>query len=60
MLCVYNGIELPTDRDNFKYKRVELIVPLYDLFSEYFTEQIYIRKKYDRRLNLNLGIYSTI
>ena len=60
MLCVYNGIELPTDRDNFKYKRVELIGSLlYDLFSEYFTEQqIYIRKEYDRRLNLNLGIYS--
>ena len=59
MLSVHNGLEKPTDRDNFKYKRIELIGSMmYDLFSEYFTEQQkYIRKQYDTRLSLNKAIY---
>ena len=40
LLNVYNGEEKPTDRDNFKYKRVELSGSLiYDLFREYYLIQ---------------------
>ena len=40
LLSVYSGIELPTDRDNMKYKRVELVGSLMnDLFREYYTLQ---------------------
>ena len=61
LLCVHTGIEKPTDRDHFKYKRIELIGSLlYDLFSDYFTEQQkIIRKEYDTRLNLNKSLYGT-
>ncbi len=41
MLSVYMGDEKPTDRDNFKYKRVELSGSLlYDLFIEYYKLQL--------------------
>ncbi|MDP4988580.1 MAG: aminotransferase class I/II-fold pyridoxal phosphate-dependent enzyme, partial [Polaribacter sp.] len=37
LLKVFKGQELPTDRDNFKYKRIELSgVMLYQLFREYY------------------------
>ena len=40
MLKVYNGVELPTDRDNFRFKRIELSGSLiYDLFREYYLIQ---------------------
>jgi len=40
MLKVYTKQEAPTDRDNFKYKRVELSGDLiYDLFREYYLIQ---------------------
>jgi DNA-directed RNA polymerase II subunit RPB2 len=40
MLKVYTGIELPTDRDNFRFKRIELSGSLiYDLFREYYLIQ---------------------
>jgi DNA-directed RNA polymerase II subunit RPB2 len=40
MLYVYMGEEQPTDRDNFKYKRIELSGSLiYDLFREYYLIQ---------------------
>ncbi len=40
MLRVYMGEEQPTDRDNFKYKRIELSGSLiYDLFREYYLIQ---------------------
>ena len=55
LLSVYTGIELPTDRDNFKYKRIELVGSLLnDLFREYLSiQQNYIRIEYDKRLTLN-------
>jgi len=61
MLSVMNNIELPTDRDNFKYKRIELVGSLmYDLFRDYYTEQQnHIRLEYDKRLNLNLNLYAS-
>ena len=40
MLKVSTGIELPTDRDNFRFKRIELSGSLiYDLFREYYLIQ---------------------
>lgn len=40
LLKVYVGQELPTDRDNFKFKRVETSGSLiYDLFREYYLLQ---------------------
>ena len=40
MLKVSNGLELPTDRDNFRFKRIELSGSLiYDLFREYYLIQ---------------------
>ena len=59
MLLVYIGLEQPTDRDNFKYKRIELVGSLLsDLFREYYTEQQkYIQVQFDKRLNLNKSIY---
>jgi DNA-directed RNA polymerase II subunit RPB2 len=59
MLFVYNGLEEPTDRDNFKYKRIELVGSLlYDLFREYYTDQQKsIHLQFDKRLNLNKSIY---
>ena len=39
LLKVYKNHEEPTDRDNFKYKRVELTGSLiYDLFKEYYEK----------------------
>jgi len=40
MLCVFIKLEKPTDRDNFKYKRIELSgMLIYDLFREYYNLQ---------------------
>jgi DNA-directed RNA polymerase II subunit RPB2 len=40
MLRVASGNELPTDRDNFRFKRIELTGTLiYDLFREYYLIQ---------------------
>ena len=40
LLQVHTGAELPTDRDNFKHKRVETVgMLIQDLFREYFTIQ---------------------
>jgi len=55
LLSVYTGLEKPTDRDNFKYKRIELVGSLMnELFREYLSiQQNYIRIEYDKRLTLN-------
>ena len=40
LLSVRSGYEPPTDRDNFKYKRIELVGSLiYDLFREFYNIQ---------------------
>ena len=59
MMLVYIGLEQPTDRDSFKYKRIETVGSLmYDLFRDYFTEQQkFIHVQFDKRLNLNKSIY---
>ena len=50
LISVYNGMENPTDRDDFQYKRIETSGSLIsDLFREYFALQHkYIRQQYDR------------
>ncbi len=54
LLLVYTGIETPTDRDSFKYKRVEVPGSLmYDLFKEYYKlQQDHIRLSMDKEYNL--------
>jgi DNA-directed RNA polymerase II subunit RPB2 len=53
LLKVQTGLEQPTDRDSFTYKRVELSGSLiYELFSEY-----YIKQKKDIFLKIDKDIY---
>jgi DNA-directed RNA polymerase II subunit RPB2 len=59
LLNVYNGTEAPTDRDNFKYKRIELVGSLMnDLFREYYTiQQRQIHLAFEQQITYNRGIY---
>ena len=59
LLKVFVGDKKPTDRDSFKYKRVELPGSLlYDLFKEYFTlQQRNIFLKIDKEYYYKEGIY---
>jgi DNA-directed RNA polymerase II subunit RPB2 len=59
LLMVYSGVIKPTDRDSFKYKRVELPGSLiYDLFKEYYTlQQRNIFQKIDKEYYYKQGIY---
>jgi DNA-directed RNA polymerase II subunit RPB2 len=60
LLSVHMGIEEPTDRDNFKYKRIELVGSLlYDLFREYYTiQQRTIHLEFEKRAHYNQSIYA--
>ena len=62
LLLVYNKSDKPTDRDNFKFKRVDSPGRLlYDLFKEYFTlQQQNIRLAIDREYYMNTPRYNTI
>jgi DNA-directed RNA polymerase II subunit RPB2 len=59
LLAVYINADKPTDRDNFKYKRVELSGELmYELFLEYYKMQLKdIFVKIDSKYYYNIGIY---
>ena len=59
LLNVYTGIEEPTDRDNFKFKRVETSGSLiYDLFREYYQLQLHdMWLKLDKAFYYNPGFY---
>jgi len=61
LLSVYNGTETPTDRDNFKYKRIELVGSLlYDLFREYWSIQLRnIHLEFEKRLYYNQEMYES-
>ena len=52
--------DLPINRDNYNYKRVETIGPLLrDLFREYYTElQRFSHLKLEYKLNFNENIYA--
>ena len=60
LLSVFIGIEPPTDRDNFKYKRIEQVGPLmYSLFQEYYTIQMKkIHFEFESRLYYKQALYS--
>jgi DNA-directed RNA polymerase II subunit RPB2 len=59
LLNVSQGLEAPTDRDNFKYKRIELVGSLlYDLFREYWSIQLrQIHLEFEKRLYYNEARY---
>jgi DNA-directed RNA polymerase II subunit RPB2 len=59
MMRVYTKDVKPTDRDSFKYKRVELPGSLiYDLFKEYYTmQQREISQHFDKKYTYNKGLY---
>ena len=60
MLCVHTELEVPTDRDNIKYKRVELVGDLIkDLFREYYKiQKNEIHLEFERTLYNNKSMYS--
>jgi DNA-directed RNA polymerase II subunit RPB2 len=59
LLSVYTGLEPTTDRDNFKFKRIELVgTLLYDLFREYFNiQQRQIHLEFEKKLYYNQEMY---
>jgi DNA-directed RNA polymerase II subunit RPB2 len=59
LLKVYNNDKSPTDRDSFKYKRVELAgMLMYDLFKEYYTlYQKNIYQSIDKEYYYNKAMY---
>ena len=59
LLSVYTKAEPPTDRDNFKYKRIELVgTLLHELFREYYKiQQRQIQLGFEERLTYNQNIY---
>ena len=59
LLKVFTKQEKPTDRDSFKFKRVELTGKLIaDLFKEYYTlQQKHIYLKIDKEYYYHEGIY---
>ena len=59
LLKVYTKEEKPTDRDNFRYKRIELTGSLiYDLFREYYLIQKKdIARKIDEEYYYHKGAY---
>ena len=54
LLLVFTKLEAPTDRDSFKFKRVEVPgILLYDLFKEYFKlQQDNIKLRLDSEYNM--------
>jgi len=60
LLKVYLGIEQETNRDNYKFKRLETPgVLIGDLFREYYTIQLKeIHVEFEKRLYFNQNIYS--
>jgi DNA-directed RNA polymerase II subunit RPB2 len=62
LYLVSNNIEPPTDRDNYKYKRVELIGSLLkDLFREYYLKfQSRIRIAFESKYEFNKQIFNDI
>ena len=59
LLQVYKNDKMSTDRDSFKFKRVELAGSLiYDLFKEYYSlQQKHIFQKIDKEYYYKKGLY---
>ena len=60
LMFVFTGSEPPTDRDNFKYKRIELVGTLmYDLFREYYSiQQKHIISTLEHKIFFNQSLYA--
>ena len=60
LMFVFTGGEEPTDRDNFKYKRIELVGTLmYDLFREYYSiQQKHISSTLEHKIFFNQSLYA--
>ena len=60
LLSVYTGLEPATDRDNFKYKRIELVGTLMsELFREYYTiQQKHVQLSFEEIVHYNESIYA--
>ena len=60
LLSVYTGLEPATDRDNFKYKRLETVGSLmHDLFREYYTMQLkQIHLAFEEKISYNESLYA--
>ena len=60
LLCVFTEKEEPTDRDNFKFKRIDLVGnSMYNLFREYYTIQLRtIHVEFEKRAHYNQSIYA--
>ena len=60
LLSVYTGIEPPTDRDNFKYKRLETVGSLmHELFREYYNIQLkQIHLAFEEKISYNESLYA--
>ena len=52
LLLTSQGLEKPTDRDNYKFKRVDLVGDmLYELFREYYSIQMAdIHREFERKI----------
>ncbi len=59
LLLAYQGVELPVDRDSFRYKRVELVGSLiHELFREYYKMQLkHIHVSFEKKLYYNMQMY---
>ena len=62
LLAVATGLESVTDRDSYKFKRLELIGPLMkNLFSEYYKQQQkYIQKFFEHRYEFGKDTYNDL
>jgi DNA-directed RNA polymerase II subunit RPB2 len=60
LLRAKNGLDQPTDRDHFKYKRLELVGTLIsDLFREYYTVQLHkIHTAFESQMYFKRGQYA--
>ena len=60
LLRAKNGLDQPTDRDHFKYKRLELVGTLIsDLFREYYTIQLHkIHTAFESQMYFKRGQYA--
>ena len=60
LLKVYVKIDLPTDRDHFKYKRIDTVGNLmYDLFRDYFSiQQRAVQKGFESIAYFSKNIYA--
>ena len=62
LLSVATGMEEPTDRDSYKYKRLSLIGPLMkDLFREYYVQQQHhIRLSFETKYEFGKKTFSDL